>query len=337
MKKIFAIALALVMVLSMASAFATTCPTIDWACGTYTCETGKGSVAVIPYVKGNACGGDGVAFTTSTCAGAVNTEDVFFAVKVTVEADPSEDWWADAALTVSQKGLVSMKADAVVTDGVFSAGKVAGYIRNANEGELKAGEYYLVFVDTAWTAVPAADFVADKDSLWFGEVNNATIAKVCAKLTAKADLADEFEIAGYKVKYSKGATEVLEISKGGKTVYVYVNSDEKIDKFIVNAGAGDVTVKTYSPDKTAFWNENQDKALSWACTDEGAFLKAVMEAFKFDFGTCITDKAVKANFAWDDKVEACFSWNSNAQAVVNAECVVAIPKTGDASVLAWLF
>jgi len=62
-----------------------------------------------------------------------------------------------------------------------------------------------------------------------------------------------------------------------------------------------------------------------------------MDAFKLDFGTCITDKAVKANFAWEDKVENCFSWSDKVQAVVDAECVVAIPKTGDASVLAWLF
>ena len=59
MKKIFAIALALVMVLSMASAFASACvqaPTLDWYCATATCHNcGKATVEVIPYVKVNDC------------------------------------------------------------------------------------------------------------------------------------------------------------------------------------------------------------------------------------------------------------------------------------------
>ena len=32
-----------------------------------------------------------------------------------------------------------------------------------------------------------------------------------------------------------------------------------------------------------------------------------------------------------------FSWSDKGASIVDAECVVAIPKTGDASVLAWLF
>ena len=76
-----------------------------------------------------------------------------------------------------------------------------------------------------------------------------------------------------------------------------------------------------------------------ACTTEAALIQDVLADFNLGcgYGVCITYDAVKANFGWKDKVESCFSWSDKAPSVVDAECVVAIPKTGDASVLAWLF
>ena len=72
MKKIFAIALALVMVLSMASAFAAYCDTTwDWSCATNVINCGKATIEVIPYVRSTtACAGESE-FVQSSCAAAV--------------------------------------------------------------------------------------------------------------------------------------------------------------------------------------------------------------------------------------------------------------------------
>ncbi|MBR4019238.1 MAG: hypothetical protein IKK12_06775, partial [Clostridia bacterium] len=59
--------------------------------------------------------------------------------------------------------------------------------------------------------------------------------------------------------------------------------------------------------------------------------------FGLEIGTCVDADLIAANFGWEDEQEACFSWSDKAASIVDAECVVAIPKTGDASVLAWLF
>ena len=343
MKKIFAIALALVMVLSMASAFAYCLTDINWACATDVCENGKGSVEVIPYVKGNGCG-TGNTWTPSTCAGAVNGDKVYAAIKFTVDADPDMEWWNKADLDMTVKGMKdnSLTAgahkalNAKTFNDAFKAGALVKLVKAVpeNENEFVAGEYYLV-PDAAFVkAVPAADFEADAGSLFSATVKEATKAKFCVALVSENSFKSA-TVNGYKVELTKAG---LEISKDGKKVVVGTDKDDKVVQFTVGEASwtAPYVVKTLNADGTKFYVDATTE-LDWTCNEYGKFLKEVMDAFKLNFGICVTEKAIKANFGWDDKVESCFSWNSDVQAVVNAECVVAIPKTGDASVLAWLF
>ena len=332
MKKIFAIALALVMVLSMASAFAANCVTPNWDCAEDVCALGKGKVEVIPYVKGNDCN-TGNTYTFSTCAGAVNGDTVYFAVKVTVDENPNPEWWADADLKFELKGLNTLKVGTVDADLTIS--NVDTLIKNLDTkgNELKAGEYYIGVKGTSYVAMKAADFSAKPANLFTATVTEAGIAKVCAVLDAENDF-DRATVNGYLVTYDKDATNptaLMSFRKGDDYVNVYVDKDDKIVKFAVN---GD-EVTTYNHDGSKFWNNNSGKEMDWTCDAYGKFLKGVMDTFKLGFGTCITHKAVVANFGWDDEVRGCFSWNSDVQAVVNAECVVSIPKTGDVSVVAY--
>ena len=347
MKKIFAIALALVMVLSMASAFAWCVTDINWACATDVCENGTGSVEVIPYVKGNGCG-TGNTWTPSTCAGAVNGDKVYAAIKLTVDEDPNEEWWEDATLEMSVKG---MKAGSLAAGNVYTKmdvddfndaivdGALVDLIEAVedNEGKFKAGEYYIVPQeddDAFLKAVPADDFEAEVATLWSATVAEAAKAKFCVALKSENSF-ESAEVNGYTVTYEDG---MLKIEDEDYRVGVVVDKDDEVEAFIVrDLATKDLeTIETYNVKQTKFYAQSTE-TYDWTCDSLGKFLKGVMEDFELDFGTCVTEKAIKANFGWDDKVESCFSWNSDVQAVVNAECVVAIPKTGDASVLAWLF
>ena len=333
MKKIFAIALAVVMVLSMASAFAANCVTPSWDCAEDVCALGKGKVEVIPYVKGNGCNGTGNTWAVNTCAGAVYGDLVYFAIKVTVDENPNTEWWADAAMKFELKGLSEFKFGGYAMHGSLAEGVVATAIKNLDtkNKELKAGEYYLVGADV----VKAADFTAKDATLYSAKVTDASAAKFCAYLDAENDFTSA-TVNGYKVSYNKTAGTALSIlafEKGSDKVKVFVDEDAKVVKFEVNGDA----VTTYNHDGSKFWNNNSGKEMDWTCDAYGKFLKGVMDTFNLAFGTCITHKAVVANFGWDDEVKSCFEWSDKVVSVVDAECVVAIPKTGDASVLAWLF
>ena len=342
MKKIFAIALAVVMVLSMASAFAW-CPTgFSWDCSTTVCANGTGKVEVIPYVKGNGCG-TGNTWSASTCAGAVNGDKVYAAIKVTVDADPNEDWWNKADLTMTVKGMkaaslaagtayTGMTADDFNTS--FKPGAIVKAVKavEENEGKFKAGEYYIVPTTTIAgafvAAVPAADFAADKTNLWSATVAEAAKAKFCVKLTSELKVGKVEINNKYVVEFKAGTLTIT--NKKDAAQYAVLNI---VDEKVKTISYASETLVAF--DGAAFLASDAD-TFGVSC-EPWKWLADALNYFGIGFGTCINADTVNANLGWDNEVESCFSWSSDVQAVVDAECVVAIPKTGDASVLAWLF
>ena len=315
MKKIFAIALALVMVLSMASAFASPCTAgFDWTTTAAANKCGKGSIEVVPYVKANdAC--EKYAWQVSTCAGAVNSEKVNYALKLTVDANADAEWWKTADLLITYKGLKASLTDYVFVDFATAWTAMESAIAT-NDTVGKANTFYWNTTKGAFELVTSTFEFGDANVL-SEEVANAPKAKVCA--TLKAENAFTYGTVGeyvVEVVYDGTSKEVTELK-------VFDKKDNKLVSY-------DVDDTTNKIKEIKFFDEN--------LSDCAPYSRAAIEAF---FGittsTKITAANVKANFGWKDKVESCFSWSDKAVSVVDAECVVAIPKTGDASVLAWLF
>ena len=308
MKKIFAIALAVVMVLSMASAFAlNACSgTFSWTCPADVDNCGKGSVEVVPYVKVNTACAPYYDYEMSTCAAAVAQEKVYYAVKLTVDANADELWWKAAQFTMTYKGVTPV---GTVAAPVWATLKAA---IDANKSASSANTFYFDFSANKWALVD--------DNFTFGDVNlDAAVvtkpadAKVCAKL--------ESEDSGYNA--------------GGWTYGDYTVVITRTDAS-GKAGALTVTNKT-GASFTMTWVDGKVNAIT--ATSE-AFMNEVKSVFNLGgcvVGTCVTNDIIQGNFGWKDKFESCFAWSTKGASVVDAECVVAIPKTGDASVLAWLF
>ena len=322
MKKIFAIALALVMVLSMASAFASQCNVgpYDWSCSTSVSKCGKATVEVIPYVKANdACAG--VKYVPSTCAGAVNTDEVYYVVKLSVDANPDKEWFDAATFSLTAKGIANTAGSKTAYTYTAAKGSFPG-VAFTGDNAASAQVYYLNY-SAGWTRYDVDNEATYEDKfVQTGYVFDAAKAKVCATIKSENKFTSAV-VGDYTVTWldnpaadgGKWNNGLSFKNKDNQEVMLYTDKDDKVQKIAVNG------------------------TLAATCTTEAALINDVLAKYNLGcgYGLCITYDAVKANFGWKDKVEHCATWSANAQSVVDAECVVAIPKTGDASVLAWLF
>ena len=304
MKKIFAIALALVMVLSMASAFAlTNCTTgnFSWSCPV-TDKCGKGKVEVIPYVRANnGCGG--FDWLANTCAAAVTGENVYFAVKLTEEANADQLWWTQTF------GQIKMSYTGV------EAGPATLEFNTTVEDKTKDVEWFYNFSTNGWDKVND-DFELDGDNLLQLKVTDARKAKVCATLASEHTGMGEWKYKGYTIWVHEN---YIVFSKGGKFAAVVM-----VDGKVALAGSIEAPV-AMDP------NEFKPSA-------DAEFFAQVVADFNLSgcaIGTCINKDNIQKNFGWDDEIKSCFTWSKNGTAVVDPECKIEIPKTGDVSVVAY--
>ena len=328
MKKIFAIALALVMVLSMASAFAMNCLTLDWSTST-NCGTGK--VEVLPYVVGNKFGGQNT-YTASDCAAAVNNKEVYYTVKVTVDEKPNKEWWDNATLYLTYDGMT------VGGDSSNTLATIYEILKGTND-EIKAGEYYLL---PGWTAVKASDFVANATTLFEGSVTAAEKAKVCAKIESAAavavgsDATSAIELNGAKVWLGEGS-DFYEIWVDDVSFRF-----EKTGKFLQATVHGKTADHTYYSMCDGKYISDGGEYAEAACynKDDYKAINDALAAIQITWGQKISFATAKAVLGWKQSVSDCAKWNDEAMSIVNAECqvqVMSIPKTGDKGLLWWLF
>jgi len=354
MKKIFAIALALVMVLSMASAFAAanlpgSCSWGTWDCTTYTAKCGSAHAEVVKFVRTNDCD----PFVESDCAGVVIGEKVYFGVKVVFDADVNPQWLAHAATKLTVK---SSKTTPVIADEkqLLAAVKAGD---NTLDGKTDAEVAKAVSGKTFWWNGTALVEEFTKACVYQSAVADSTAVKVCANVEYEWNGVgllggEEVDFGKYSAFYTekdgKKLVCVTDKSTGDKATFGIVNGVVKtIETYDVRTSAGKVYVayaggKFYGIDYGKVTANSTEADLYAALAADGdtcSYLPAMMQFLGLDFGTCVNADGVKAFFGWDDDdaFKACATWSKNAASIVDAECVVAIPKTGDASVLAWLF
>lgn len=307
MKKIFAIALALVMVLSMASAFASACVTgpFNWSATATAANCGKGKIEVVPFVKVNdGCGN--YVWQENNCAAAINTENVYYALKLTYEPKADKEWWGASTLKVVLKGLDGKELNwgpgnwfnGIETDEKDDT--VVYYLRNDGNNWLKVADW------KDMSSTQQADYI------FTAKVTDAGKAKVCATLKSKLATYTEGVIGNY---YIKAVTD-----KNPMTITVYSKkTDGTADKQLVK-----YTIK-----------DEKVTGIEWSNQCGADDYNTIRTYFNLEIGTPVSAKAINDNFGWDNKQESCFQWSKNGAAITNPECKVEIPKTGDASVVAY--
>ncbi len=307
MKKIFAIALALVMVLSMASAFASACVTgpFNWSATATAANCGKGKVEVVPFVKVNdGCGN--YVWQENNCAAAINSENVYYAVKFIVEPKADMEWWKAATLKVELKGLDGKAVDAGnlnLSPGIKwdeEDDTLVYYLKNDLSTWLKESD---------WKDMSANNQAA---YIFTARVRDAGKAKVCATLKSK-----------------------LETYAGGIVGNYFVKVTEKDGNLFI--GVSSKNTNGTEKDRLVTYTIENEKvtAIKWEAVCGADDYNTIKAYFNLEIGTPVSRDAINKNFGWDNKVESCFQWSKNGAAITNPECKVEIPKTGDASVVAY--
>lgn len=340
MKKIFAIALALVMVLSMASAFATLqCdPKWDWAGTTYTYDCGTAQIFVDEYVRANtACGYELVA---NSCAAAIEGERVYYVVRLVVPENINEDWYTNAIANSLKLSFTNLASDLQLTPKLDTLYFGLPSWNTVKEG----GTFYLKASADGTNAVYPYVYDDDwADSFSENVVRYAWVtrscAKVCAEIKSKSN-GQSVQAYGWTVVYD-ATNKTLLFTRDTTAVAIFLKNDKVNYIEALKTGGTTIVVNGYrSGDMTTLtgYEKGTQAAPGVWGSDCDDLAKAVLEIFKtfnLGFDTPVTEKGIKKNFGWKDTVKDCTDYKANGTAIVDPECKVQIPKTGDASVVAY--
>lgn len=206
---------------------------------------------------------------------------------------------AAAELAAAQAALTALQNAQAGTDEIYAAQKRVDAATAADEAaqtELTAAQAAHAAAEDALAAAPSEDDIKEKEE--------ATKEK-------KAAL-DEAQAAYDVAAATSGALATAPTA--------YYN---KYDGASFSGVKGSLILATGTITGTPTSTNN--------CSD----LARMLQMINIKLGDCVKGSTIKAIFGWEDSASSKATWNKDALAIVNAECQVAIPKTGDVSVVAY--
>ena len=302
MKKIFAIALAVVMVLSIASVAGA----FNWSKPAAPSEPFGYSVDVIKFTRSTGELGSSY-FNADDAATAVNGADVYYAIKLVVP-----DLAADNKVRENAKVSVSITALDGVKDmpATSLANSSAGiyYYGNIN------GQYAFYSIEEFKQNALGMNHTAETPVFAARCLDTAT-AKVSAKVTSKPDLwatytiNNRLSVGGFKVFFNKDAKAIgFCADDGSRIVDFYLNGDGLVTEADIYARNDNKLFELYR------WLNNGDaQAIEAAINNKEMYM---------------TDDNLLAAFGFNYKVEDSVTWNANSTPII-LDPTVSIPKTGD--------
>ena len=303
MKKIFAIALAVVMVLSIASVASA----FTWAKPAAPAEPFGYSVDVIKFTRSTGELGSSY-FNADDAATAVNGADVYYAIKLVVpDLAATNEIRKNAKVSVSITALDGVEGIPATSIDDFSAGIY--YYGTLNDG--KTYNFYTIerfkqnklgMNHTAETPVFAARCL------------DTATAKVSAKVTSKPNLwkytsDNPLSVGGFKVIFNKDAKAIGFLADDGtRIVTFFLNGDRLVTEAQIYPRNDNKLFELYR------WLNNGDaQAIEAAINNKEMYM---------------TDDNLLAAFGFNYSQSDSITWNANSTPII-LDPTVSIPKTGD--------
>ena len=294
MKKIFAIALAVVMVLSIASVASA----FTWAkpADSTTADNFGYNIDVIKFTRSTGTLGSSY-FNADEAATAVNGADVYWAIKLTVNS-PSDSIKANAYVDVTFTALEGMES--------FSKSTV---IRDLANGVYYYGGNTVGFQPISYFVSNNLNMNYTAETPVFATrcLDTAT-AKITAKVYSERPLETAFIVGNYCIEVNGN---LINFFKDDKVTLIaqFTRNDDGLITAVAYGDAGDAeTMKLYE------WLNNG------SATD---FRKAVENKEVY-----MTNSNLRAAFGYSYSQSDSATWNANSTPII-LDPTVSIPKTGD--------
>ena len=183
---------------------------------------------------------------------------------------------------------------------------------------------------------------------------NQYVAVLDAIAKKETEIGDENTVGTLKYNKMK-ADDALRLAPGEDEIKELENATEEtkvdLDKAQAAYDVAAATSGALATAPTAYYNKYDGTSFSGVkgslilatgtitgtptSTNNCSDLARMLQMINIKLGDCVKGSTIKAIFGWEDSASSKATWNKNALAIVNPECQVAIPKTGDVSVVAY--
>ena len=326
MKKILSIALAVVMVLSIASVAAA----FDWNPPTTTAADNSNfgySVDVIKFTKSTAPLGD-FSYNIDDAATAVNDAHVYYAIKLSV-GEPSKDIKEVAKLKIKITGLEG------IVSGTYEHSFNLKDLTNLADGN----DYYLnaeqlKILGTKGDASKLFQLIADTPTpIIKATCKDTETAKVTATVTAERNLAEDvyFNVGDYDVCIYKDNVCFRKADNtlgNGELVAVFFrNGDDKVYAHATSTATVPAEWAGVFATPGAKWTTDAYAAFTlygWLNNNNATEFSAALKAGD----VYMTDSNLRKAFGFSFKSTDSATWAANSTPII-LDPTVSIPKTGD--------
>lgn len=275
-------------------------------------EYWSAKIEVVPFVRQATSAGE-FTFVANESASAIEAENIYYAIKLTVSDNVYDAWWNAAHIKVNHSDISGAEdiASTLLKDFPLGSSETMSY-ENVKGG----GVYWLTHDGPDMQGMTANgnyfekvddNYVFGNKNIYFAKADTAN-PKVCASIASSWKITENTwdEVHSLRIKrYTLDfklvdGVKTITVGKDDDTVDLILDSNNKLTqaKVSINGGSG-VESSTYT---------TMPSSVNPCSTD--VLLTEVFTALNISFGLALTEDGITNNFGFNIKDGYCFSYDA---------------------------